>query len=116
MDTILLTLSCADRVGLRAETTGFCAGRGLNLLDAHQFTDAANGWFSPGSKCSRPRPFQLQRDGLLWMKAAISRCSAGRTRSLFIVEKVDLAQGQAGGWCAPGELVRVIRELGGCRL
>jgi formyltetrahydrofolate deformylase len=45
MDTILLTLSCADRVGLLAETTGFCANRGLNLLEAHQFTDADNGWF-----------------------------------------------------------------------
>ncbi len=45
MDPILLTLSCADRVGLLAETTGFCASRGLNLLEAHQFTDADNGWF-----------------------------------------------------------------------
>lgn len=45
MPAILLTLSCVDRVGLLAETTGFCAGRGLNLLEAHQFTDSGNGWF-----------------------------------------------------------------------
>jgi formyltetrahydrofolate deformylase len=45
VETILLTLSCADRVGLLAETTGFCASRGLNLLEAHQFTDAHNSWF-----------------------------------------------------------------------
>lgn len=45
MSAILLTLSCVDRVGLLAETTGFCAGHGLNLLEAHQFTDSANAWF-----------------------------------------------------------------------
>jgi len=42
---ILLKLSCPDRVGLLAEVTGFCAGRSLNLLEAHQFTDNEAGWF-----------------------------------------------------------------------
>jgi formyltetrahydrofolate deformylase len=42
---ILLRLSCPDRVGLLAEVTGFCAGRSLNLLEAHQFTDNEAGWF-----------------------------------------------------------------------
>jgi formyltetrahydrofolate deformylase len=42
---ILLKLSCPDRVGLLAEVTGFCAGRSLNLLEAHQFTDNEADWF-----------------------------------------------------------------------
>ena len=42
---ILLKLSSPDRVGLLAEVTGFCAGRSLNLLEAHQFTDNEAAWF-----------------------------------------------------------------------
>lgn len=45
MNAVLLKLSCPDRVGLLARVTGFCAERGINLLEVHQFTDAEAGWF-----------------------------------------------------------------------
>lgn len=45
MSNLLLSLSCQDRVGLLSEVTGFCASKGLNLLEAHQFTDLENSWF-----------------------------------------------------------------------
>ncbi len=42
---LVLKFSCADRVGLLAGLTGFCAARALNLLEANQFTDGGAGWF-----------------------------------------------------------------------
>lgn len=45
MSITLLKLSCPDRVGLLAELSGFFAQNGGNLLEVHQFTDAATGWF-----------------------------------------------------------------------
>lgn len=45
VQSIIIKLACPDRVGLLAEVTGFCANRGLNLLEAHQFTDTDAGWF-----------------------------------------------------------------------
>lgn len=42
---LVLKFSCADRVGLLAGLTGFCAARSLNLLEASQFTDRGAGWF-----------------------------------------------------------------------
>lgn len=45
VQSLILKLACPDRVGLLAEVTGFCARRGLNLLEAHQFTDTDAGWF-----------------------------------------------------------------------
>jgi formyltetrahydrofolate deformylase len=45
MSTIILRLSCPDRVGLLARITSFVAEQGGNLLEVHQFTDAFANWF-----------------------------------------------------------------------
>jgi formyltetrahydrofolate deformylase len=45
MPTTILKLSCPDRVGLLARISGFVAEHGGNLVEVHQFTDAADGWF-----------------------------------------------------------------------
>jgi formyltetrahydrofolate deformylase len=45
MSTVILRLSCPDRVGLLARISGFVAEHGGNLLEVHQFTDALAGWF-----------------------------------------------------------------------
>ncbi len=45
VSTLILRLSCPDRVGLLARITGFVAGHGGNLLEVEQFTDALSGWF-----------------------------------------------------------------------
>ncbi len=45
MPTTILKLSCADRVGLLSQLTGFVARQGGNLTEVHQFTDPATGWF-----------------------------------------------------------------------
>jgi formyltetrahydrofolate deformylase len=45
MSTLILRLSCPDRVGLLARITSFVAERGGNLLEVHQFTDAFANWF-----------------------------------------------------------------------
>jgi formyltetrahydrofolate deformylase len=45
VSTLILRLSCPDRVGLLARISGFVAGHGGNLLEVHQFTDAFAGWF-----------------------------------------------------------------------
>ena len=44
MSTIL-RLSCPDRVGLLSHISGFVARHGGNLIEVHQFTDPAAGWF-----------------------------------------------------------------------
>lgn len=41
----LLRLSCPDRVGLLALISSFIAQHGGNLIEVHQYTDAAAGWF-----------------------------------------------------------------------
>jgi formyltetrahydrofolate deformylase len=41
----LLRLSCPDRVGLLALISNFVAQHGGNLIEVHQYTDAAAGWF-----------------------------------------------------------------------
>jgi formyltetrahydrofolate deformylase len=43
--TTVLRLSCPDRVGLLAQIAGFVARHGGNLVEVHQFTDPATGWF-----------------------------------------------------------------------
>jgi formyltetrahydrofolate deformylase len=43
--TLILKVSCPDAVGLLSRVTGFVAGMGGNLLEAHQFTDSLSGWF-----------------------------------------------------------------------
>lgn len=43
--TTVLRLSCPDRVGLLSHLSGFIAQRGGNLIEVHQFTDPAAGWF-----------------------------------------------------------------------
>ena len=45
MSTTLLKLSCPDRVGLLSRISGFMAEHGGNLVEVHQFTDAAAQWF-----------------------------------------------------------------------
>jgi len=37
--TFILSLSCADTRGIVAEVSGYCAGRGCNILHASQFRD-----------------------------------------------------------------------------
>jgi formyltetrahydrofolate deformylase len=44
MSTVL-RLSCPDRVGLLSHISGFVARHGGNLIEVHQFTDPAAGWF-----------------------------------------------------------------------
>ena len=44
MSTVL-RLSCPDRVGLLSHISGFVARHGWNLIEVHQFTDPAAGWF-----------------------------------------------------------------------
>src|SRR5260221_8382778 len=41
----LLRLSCPDRVGLLALISNFVAQHGGNLIEVHQYTDPAAGWF-----------------------------------------------------------------------
>src|SRR5258708_30348440 len=41
----LLRLSCPDRVGLLALISNFIAQHGGNLIEVHQYTDPAAGWF-----------------------------------------------------------------------
>lgn len=43
--TLLMTLDCADRVGLLARITGFVASQKGNFTEVHQYTDTINGWF-----------------------------------------------------------------------
>jgi len=43
--TLLMTLDCADRVGLLARITGFVASQKGNFTEVHQYTDPINGWF-----------------------------------------------------------------------
>jgi len=43
--TTLLRLSCPDRVGLLARISNFMAEHGGNLIEVHQYTDPAAGWF-----------------------------------------------------------------------
>jgi len=43
--TLLMTLDCADRVGLLARITGFVASQSGNFTEVHQYTDPINGWF-----------------------------------------------------------------------
>lgn len=43
--TLLMTLDCADRVGLLARITGFVAAQRGNFTEVHQYTDQINGWF-----------------------------------------------------------------------
>ncbi|MBA3569624.1 MAG: formyltetrahydrofolate deformylase [Pyrinomonadaceae bacterium] len=45
MATTLLKVSCPDRVGLLSRLSGWVARHGGNLLEVHQFTDIAAGWF-----------------------------------------------------------------------
>src|SRR3954465_16071352 len=45
MPVTLLKLSCPDRVGLLSQISGFVAQHGGNLIEVHQFTDPAAGWF-----------------------------------------------------------------------
>ena len=45
MPTTLLKLSCPDQVGLLSRISGWVAEQGGNLVEVHQFTDAAAGWF-----------------------------------------------------------------------
>jgi formyltetrahydrofolate deformylase len=42
---VLMTLDCADRVGLLARITGFVASQKGNFTEVHQYTDTINGWF-----------------------------------------------------------------------
>jgi formyltetrahydrofolate deformylase len=45
MGVTLLKLACPDHVGLLSRITSFVAHHGGNLLEVHQFTDPASGWF-----------------------------------------------------------------------
>ncbi len=45
MATVLLKLSCSDRVGLLSCLSGWVAQHGGNLLEVHQFTDVQASWF-----------------------------------------------------------------------
>ncbi len=42
---LIFKLSCPDAVGLVARVTGLVAARGLNLAEAHSYTDHAARWF-----------------------------------------------------------------------
>lgn len=42
---LLMTLDCADRVGLLARITGFVSSQRGNFTEVHQYTDPLNGWF-----------------------------------------------------------------------
>lgn len=42
---LIFKMSCPDAVGLVARVTGLVAARGLNLAEAHSYTDHAAGWF-----------------------------------------------------------------------
>ena len=85
MSTILLTLSCVDRVGLLAETTGFCAGHALNLLEAHQFTDAENGWFFTRLEMEPTEAFC----GLDQLRGDLGRFAAGIGATWMLRRKAD---------------------------
>jgi len=43
--TLLMTLDCADRVGLLARITGFVASQKGSFTEVHQYTDPITGWF-----------------------------------------------------------------------
>lgn len=62
MATILLKVSCPDRVGLLARVTNFVAGRGGNLREVHQFTDPHEGWFFTRMEIETERE-EVDREG-----------------------------------------------------
>lgn len=42
---LIFKMSCPDAVGLVAKATGLVAARGLNLAEAHSYSDSMAGWF-----------------------------------------------------------------------
>jgi formyltetrahydrofolate deformylase len=42
---LVFKMSCPDAVGLVAKVTGLVAARGLNLAEAHSYSDVASKWF-----------------------------------------------------------------------
>lgn len=96
-EALILKLSCPDAVGLLARVTGFIAERGGNLVDVHQYTDAASGWFfarlafSPGDldRDVYARDFS---DHAAAMSAAWTlRAESEPTRTAILVSREDHA-------------------------
>jgi len=82
---ILLKLSCRDRVGLLAAVTGFCAGRGLNLLEAHQFTDAEADWFFTRLRLQPVEPY----GGVEQLRADLEVFAAGISAEWSLRRRAD---------------------------
>lgn len=45
LEGLVFKMSCPDAVGLVAKVTGLVAARGLNLAEAHSYSDVASKWF-----------------------------------------------------------------------
>lgn len=96
MSTTLLKLSCPDRVGLLTRITGFIAQHGGNLVEVHQFTDAATSWFFTRMAIDTATlrlPLPALRDAFAPLATELSadwsiRDSAEKRRVVILVSKL----------------------------
>ena len=94
MPEFVLTLSCADAVGIVHAVAGFCADRGANILDSQQYGDPDTGRFfmrvhlahGEGAGVLRAGFEQTaERFGMTWQL----RDLADRPRMLIMVSRQD---------------------------
>ena len=95
MDTLVLTLSCADRLGITARVTAFLSDRGCNILEAQQFNDRSNDAFfmrvefDPSALSSEQiRDEFSELAGQLGMEWKVAQANRPR-RVLIMVSKFD---------------------------
>lgn len=99
MSTIILRLSCPDRVGLLSRITSFVAEHGGNLLEVHQFTDAFSQWFF----------------ARLAIETGTLRCSLAEFRAAFVPLGTELeAEWVLRDTAVKPRVVLMVSKLGHC--
>ncbi|MCW2494405.1 formyltetrahydrofolate deformylase [Jatrophihabitans sp.] len=94
MAEFVLTLSCADAVGIVRAVAGFCADRGGNILDSQQFGDVGTGRFFMRVHFTHDGPDELLRQDFAPVAEPFAmtwqlRDVAVRPRILIMVSKQD---------------------------
>lgn len=94
-ESLILTLSCHDKPGITAMVAGFLAGRGGNILEAHQFNDRMGDQFfmrvefDPGVADIEGLKIGLEpianANGMTWQL----RPRSARRKVLLLVSKFD---------------------------
>ncbi|MDA8029080.1 MAG: formyltetrahydrofolate deformylase [Nitrospiraceae bacterium] len=96
-DTLILTMSCPDKVGIIAAVTGFLANHGGWITEANYHADAGSGWFFMRQAIlSRSLDFSIddfprlirpleERFGLVWSLSE----SRVKKRTLILVSRQD---------------------------